>query len=101
MKKFKLSLDIESINLENEMHSNNFHIKVKNLAEHCVNYILGEHDTNECDDKKYDKEMHDQESIPIPKVDYDKDEINKQKIIAQIFQFKEHNFKNTTQRFLL
>ena len=39
MKKFKLQLDTESINLENEIHSNNFPFKVKSLAEHCVKYI--------------------------------------------------------------
>ncbi len=101
MKKFQLSLDTDSINLESEMHSNNFHIKVKNLAEHCVNYLLGEHDRNDCDDKKYDKDIHDQEISQTPIGSYDNDEINKQKIIAQIFQFKEHNFKNATQRILL
>ena len=101
MKKFQLSLDTESINLESEIHSNNFHVKVKNLSEHCVNYILGGHNTNDCNDKKYDKEMHDQEFDTTSNADYDPDEINKQKIIAQIFQFKEHNFKNATQRFLL
>ena len=107
MKKFQLRLDTDSINLENEIHSNNFPLKVKNLAEHCVNYLLGEHDSNDCNDKKYNKEIHDQEIEPISIGSYDNDEINKQKIFAQIFQFKEHNFKakehnfkSTTRKFL-
>ena len=107
MKKFQLKLDTDSINLENEIHSNNFPLKVKSLAEHCVNYLLGVHDSNDCNDKKYNKEIHDQETGPISIGNYDNDDINKQKIIAQIFQFNEHNFmakehsfKNTTRKFL-
>ena len=47
MKKFQLQLDTDSINLENEIHSNNFPLKIKSLAEHCVNYILGEDNSND------------------------------------------------------
>ena len=105
MKKFQLKLDTDSINLENEIHSNNFHLKVKNLAEHCVNYLLGEHNSNDCNDKKYNKEIHDQEinATPVDNYgeDYDNEALKTQKIIAQIFQFKEHNFKSTTRKFLL
>ena len=101
MKKFQLQLDTESINLENEMHSNNFPIKVKNLAEHCVNYIIGTHDINNCNDKKYNREIHDQGIFPTPINNIDEESINTQKIIAQIFQFNEHNFKSKTRKFLL
>ena len=105
MKKFQLKLDTDSINLENEIHSNNFHLKVKNLAEHCVNYLLGEHNSNDCNDKKYNKEIHDQEINATPEdnygEDYDNDALKTQKIIAHIFQFKEHNFKSSTRKFLL
>ena len=98
MKKFKLQLDTESINLENEIHSNNFPFKVKSLAEHCVKYILGTENTNDCNNIKYNKEVHDQELFPIS--DNVEDKVNEQTIIAQIFQFKEHSFKNTTRKFL-
>ena len=101
MKKFQLFLDTDSINLENEIHSNNFPIKVKNLAEHCVKYVLGEHDKDDCTDKKYNKEIHDGDSIFTRNETNDSVDIHTQKIIAQIFQFKEHNFKSTTRRFLL
>ena len=101
MRKFKLQLDTESINLENEIHSNNFPFKVKSLAEHCVNYVLGTENTNDCNNIKYNREIHDQELFPINTTNNDEDTINEQKIIAQIFQFKEHSFKNnTTRKFL-
>ena len=48
-------------------------LKIKNLAEHCVNYILGEHDSNNCNDKKYNKEIHDQEINTTPADNYDED----------------------------
>jgi len=107
MKKFQLSLDTDSINLENEIHSNNFPIKVKNLAEHCVKYILGEHNTDNCNDTKYNREFHDQDIIPIP---MEKDINNRdtsfhtqntQKLFKQFFRFKEHNFKSSARKFLL
>ena len=103
MKKFSLQLDTDSINLENEIHSNSFPLKVKNLAEHCVNFILQTHNSNDCNNIKYNREIHDQEIFPNNKInndDDDEDEINQQKIIAQIFQFKEQSFKNSTRKFL-
>ena len=39
MNKFKLTIDVEKINLEKEAHIRNFSQKIKNLAQHCVNYI--------------------------------------------------------------
>ena len=100
MKKFTLQLDTDSINLENEIHSNNFPIKVKNLAEHCVNYVLGSQNSNDCNNIKYNREIHDQDIFPINKINNDENTINEQNIIAQIFQFKEHSFKNSTRKFL-
>ena len=109
MKKFQLHLDTDSINLENEIHSNNFPLKVKNLAEHCVNFLLGAHSSIDCSNIKYDKEIHDQENFPInfnnnfknKDEDKDKDRANTQKKIEQIFQFKEFNFKASKRKFLL
>ncbi len=100
MKKFQLQLDTDSINLENEIHSNNFPLKIKSLAEHCVNYIFGEDNSNDCNNKKYNKEVHDQEIIPTPLIKYNEDEIKAQKIIAHLFQFNEHNFKSTAQKII-
>ena len=91
MKKFKLQLDTDSINLENEMHSNNFHLKVKNLAEHCVKFLFGEHNSNDCNNMKYYKEIHDQEIIPIIEDNNDEDILNNHKFIAHIFQYNEHS----------
>ena len=39
MNKLKLTIDVDRINLENENHTRNFPQKIKNLAQHCVNYI--------------------------------------------------------------
>ena len=101
MKKFQLQLDTDSINLENEIHSNSFPLKVKNLAEHCVNFLLGTHNSNDCNDIKYNREIHDQEIISKINKKDDEDDIHAQKIIAQIFQFRDCNFKSTTRKFLL
>ncbi len=60
MNKFKLTIDTESINLENEIHMNNFSQKIKNLAFHCVNYILGIEDENHCSNNKFLREFHDE-----------------------------------------
>ena len=102
MKKFQLKLDTDSINLENEIHSNNFPLKVKNLAEHCVNFVLGEHNSTDCNNIKYNKEIHDQENIPLIlefNNNYEnKDTKNTQKIIEHIFQFKEYNFSKSSKR---
>ena len=58
MNRLKLCLDVESINKENEFHLNNFDLKIKNLAEHCINYINGHHSKRECQSLKYNKEFH-------------------------------------------
>ena len=107
MKKFQLQLDTESINLENEMHSNNFPIKVKNLAEHCVNYIIGTHDINNCNDKKYNREIHDQVIFPTPINNIDEESINTQNH-TYIYnnqnkktKYHVYNFKSKTRKFLL
>ena len=39
MNKLNLTIDVDRINLENENHIRNFSQKIKNLAQHCVNYI--------------------------------------------------------------
>lgn len=59
--RLNLMLDTESINRENELHSNNFGLKIRNLAEHCVNYVYGRQDENDCLNNKYNREYHDQE----------------------------------------
>ena len=103
MKKFKFQLDTESINRENEIHSNNFPIKVKNLAEHCINFITGTHNADNCSDRKYNRELHDQNIVqsPIDTRPAQEIDINSQKIIAQIFQFRELEFKAHREKFLL
>ena len=58
MSKFKLCLDVESINKENEYHANNFDLKIKSLAEHCTNFINGYHTNRDCHSLKYSKEFH-------------------------------------------
>ena len=89
------------------MHSNNFPLKVKNLAEHCVNFLLGAHSSIDCSNIKYNREIHDQENFPINfnnnfiNKDEDKDRANTQKKIGQIFQFKEFNFKTSKKKILL
>ena len=52
-------------------------------------------------DIKYNREIHDQEIISKINKKDDEDDIHAQKIIAQIFQFRECNFKSTTRKFLL
>ena len=59
MNKFGLTIDTESINLENEIHINNFANKVKNLAKHCVDYINSTEDKSDCNDNKFLPEFHD------------------------------------------
>ena len=59
MNKFKLTIDTESINLENEIHINNFSNKIKNLARHCVNYINSIEDKTDCCNNKFLPEFHD------------------------------------------
>ena len=48
MNKFKLTIDTDTINMEDEVHNNNFSQKIKNLAQHCVNFIIGTEDKTDC-----------------------------------------------------
>ena len=62
MSKFKLTIDTDTINMENEIHINNFSQKIKNLAQHCVNYINGIEDKQDCLDNRFIREFHDDDS---------------------------------------
>ena len=62
MNKFKLTIDTESINIENEIHINNFSQKIKNLAQHCVNYIKCIEDGTDCSNNRFLPEIHDDDS---------------------------------------
>ena len=62
MNKFKLTIDTESINIENEIHINNFSQKIKNLAQHCVNFINGIEDDTDCSNNRFLPEFHDDDS---------------------------------------
>ena len=59
MNKFKLTIDTDTINMENEIHINNFSQKIKNLALHCVNYINGIEDKTDCSNNRFLPEFHD------------------------------------------
>ncbi len=62
MNKLKLTLDTDTINMENEIHINNFSQKIKNLAQHCVNFIIGKEDKTDCSNNKFLREIHDDDS---------------------------------------
>ena len=62
MNKIKLTLDTDTINMENEIHINNFSQKIKNLAQHCVNFIIGTEDKTDCSNNKFFREIHDDDS---------------------------------------
>ena len=59
MNKLKLTIDVDRINLENENHIRNFSQKIKNLAQHCVNYIHSIDDKTDCTNKRFLPEIHD------------------------------------------
>ena len=59
MNKLKLTIDTESINMENEIHINNFSQKIKSLALHCVNFINAIEDEKACSNNKFLPEFHD------------------------------------------
>ena len=61
MNKFKLTIDVDRINLENENHIRNFSQKIKNLAQHCVNYINSLEDKTSCSNKRFLPEIHDED----------------------------------------
>ena len=62
MNKFKLTIDVDRINLENENHIRNFSQKIKNLAQHCVNYINSIADKTDCSNKRFLLEIHDDDN---------------------------------------
>ena len=53
MNKFKLTIDVDKINLENEAHERNFSQKIKNLAQHCVNFINSIDNETDCSNKRF------------------------------------------------
>ena len=59
MNKLKLTIDVDRINLENENHTRNFPQKIKNLAQHCVNFINSLDDKTDCGNKRFLPEIHD------------------------------------------
>ena len=59
MNKYNLTIDVERINLENEKHIRNFSQKIKNLAQHCVNFINSLADKTDCNNKRFLREIHD------------------------------------------
>ena len=86
MNKFKLTIDVDKINQENEVHIRNFSQKIKNLAQHCVNYINSIDNKTDCSNKRFLPEIHDDDndstidSCCIPVV-----VTKKKKIIFKIF----------------
>ena len=59
MNKFKLTIDVDKINLEKEAHIRNFSQKIKNLAQHCVNFINSIDNEADCSNKRFLPEIHD------------------------------------------
>ena len=59
MNKFKLTIDVDKINLEKEAHIRNFSQKIKNLAQHCVNFINSIDNKTDCSNKRFLREIHD------------------------------------------
>ena len=65
MKQFKLTIDTDTINMENEIHMNNFSEKIKNLALHCVNFVYNIEDKEDCLNNRYTREFHDDNDSAI------------------------------------
>ncbi len=65
MKQFKLTIDTDTINMENEIHINNFSQKIKNLALHCMNFVYGIEDKEDCLNNRYTREFHDDNDSTI------------------------------------
>ena len=59
MNKFKLTIDVDKINLEKEAHIRNFSQKIKNLAQHCVNFINSIYNEIVCSNNRFLIEIHD------------------------------------------
>ena len=85
MNKFKLTIDVEKINLEKEAHIRNFSQKIKNLAQHCVNYINSIDNKADCSNKRFLPEIHDDDDdstidshfVPtLPGIVHEKKKIN-------------------------
>ena len=85
MNKFKLTIDVDKINLENEAHVRNFSQKIKNLAQHCVNYINSVDNEADCSNKRFLPEIHDDDDdstidshfVPtLPGIVHEKKKIN-------------------------
>ena len=90
MNKFKLTIDVDKINQENEVHIRNFSQKIKNLAQHCVNYINSIDNKTDCSNKRFLPEIHDDDndstidSCCVPVV-----VTKKKKIIFKIFDARQ------------
>ena len=65
MKQFKLTIDTDTINMENEIHLNNFSQKIRNLALHCVNFVYNIEDKEDCLNNRYTREFHDDNDSTI------------------------------------
>ena len=59
MNKFKLTIEADKINRENEAHIREFSQKIKNLAQHCVNFINSIDNETDCSNKRFLPEIHD------------------------------------------
>ena len=83
MNKLNLTIDVEKINLESENHTRNFQKKIKNLAQHCVNFINNIVDKTDCANKKFFLEIHDDDTdstidsqYVIPNLEHQNKKIN-------------------------
>ena len=92
MKRFQLKLDTDSINRENEEHSNGFHMKVKNLAEHCVQFLDGTQNEIDCTDNKFDRNIHDNQEDITGILNFDR----RIKGTTRIIQFHVTDIQNIT-----
>ena len=98
MKKFQFKLDTDSINKENEEHSNCFHMKVKHLAEHCIKFLEGSQNEIDCTDNKFDRNIHDdQENLTR----YSNFNRRIKGNVTRIIQFQVSDFQDVTQKLLI
>ena len=102
MKKFHLELDTDSINKENEEHTKSFNMKIKHLADHCIQFIEGAHNEINCADNKFDRNIHDiQEEAEKINIIKDSGIKNKSKNLKQIIRFEICEFSKCSQKHLL